>query len=422
MDNEFFSSYMEYTRETESPRNYHRWCAISAAGALLSRNVWFTHGHFNVYPNLFCMLIGDPGTRKSTAIKLAKKVLGEAGYTNFAASKTSKEKFLLDLAGVEDGIPNEKSIVDLNLDWGVEAGGDVKEVFIMADEFNEFAGNGSVEFYDILGTLWDWDDPSRPYEHRYKNSQIRIYQPTVSLVAGNTPENFARAFPPEIIGTGFMSRLLLIHGERTGIKIAFPTAPSEAATKNLISIMQGMRGAKVSGPLELTDAARELLGKIYEQWIPIEDMRFVSYSNRRFSHLLKLCVIVAGSAFQKKITYETVVYANTMLSAAELKMPSALGEFGKSRNSDVTNKIMDVVSKATKPVTPKTIWNAVSRDLDKLDQLMELLRGLVTSEKLQLLPEIGSNPSGYLAKIKVLPPPVYVDWKLLTPEEQRDVC
>ena len=415
MDHPFFEAYMEYTRQTESPRNYHRWCAIAAASAMLSRNIWFTHGHFNIYPNNFCMLIGDPGTRKSTAIKLAKKLLGLAGYTEFAPSKSSKEKFLSDLAGITDpGDTAKGSILEDNL-WGGDES-TVKEVCIMADEFNEFAGTGNIEFYDILGTLWDWDDATRPYEHRYKNSQIRIFQPTVTLIAGNTPENFARAFPPEIIGTGFMSRLLLIHGERTGIKIAFPTTPPSSATTNLTQLLSGMR--RYTGPLSLSEGARSLLGDIYSNWREVDDSRFLSYSNRRFSHLLKLITTVCGSASLREITTEAVIYANTILSAAELAMPRALGEFGKSKNSDVANKIMDYMIRVTKPATPKDLWQVVRKDLDKLDSMQQILSGLVAGERLQL---IGGPNGGYLPRQKVKPVPIHVNWNLLTPEEQENV-
>ena len=49
------------------------------------------------------MLIGHPGARKSAAIKAARKIISGAGYSTYSAEKTSKEKFLLDLEGAEDG-------------------------------------------------------------------------------------------------------------------------------------------------------------------------------------------------------------------------------------------------------------------------------------------------------------------------------
>jgi len=47
------------------------------------------------------MLIGEAGARKSTSIKLVKKLLGASGYTDFSANKQQK-KFLVDLQREED--------------------------------------------------------------------------------------------------------------------------------------------------------------------------------------------------------------------------------------------------------------------------------------------------------------------------------
>jgi len=54
------------------------------------------------FPISTFMLIGEAGARKSTSIKLVKKLLGASGYTDFSANKTTKEKFLVDLQREED--------------------------------------------------------------------------------------------------------------------------------------------------------------------------------------------------------------------------------------------------------------------------------------------------------------------------------
>ena len=159
---DFFSQYFHYTSDTECPRFFHRWCAIAAIGAYLGRNLSFSHGHFSLYPNTYCMLVGVAGTRKSTAIKLAKKLLVSAGYTTLAADKTSKEKFLLDLAGDTGEAPSggrgankSVSLDTINLfgeDYATDSTED-KQMLIAADEFNYFFGNGNIEFASLLGNL-----------------------------------------------------------------------------------------------------------------------------------------------------------------------------------------------------------------------------------------------------------------------------
>src|SRR6476469_4766102 len=98
MRDDFFKEYLEYSSENEVPTFFHRWVAVVSLGALLGRQFSFSLGHFNIMPNMYAMLIGNPGTRKSTAIKIMRQLLIKSGYSHIAADKTTKEKFLMDLA------------------------------------------------------------------------------------------------------------------------------------------------------------------------------------------------------------------------------------------------------------------------------------------------------------------------------------
>ena len=116
-------AYIEYRAETEPPAIYHRWSMIASVAALLGRRFYIPFGSSHIYPNLYIMLIGGVGTRKSSAIKEATKLIGQAGYKTFSARKTSKEKFLMDLEGIldeegKDGsllIRPEDDITNINL-------------------------------------------------------------------------------------------------------------------------------------------------------------------------------------------------------------------------------------------------------------------------------------------------------------------
>lgn len=441
MQHSFIDAYIEYTKESEPPAIYHRWCAISMIAAMLGRSIYFEHGHFRVFPNLYVMLIGEPGARKSTSIKVMKKIASNADYEKWAADKTTKEKFLLDLEGhvtdeMQDALNDKRlgkqydKIMEQNL-WGTTGVADKepRETFIAADEFNEFAGAGNLEFYTTLGNLWDWDDDNKPFTQRLKNSRsVSIYQPTINILGGNTPENFARAFPPEIIGQGFLSRMLLVHGERSGRKYTFPPVPTKEKTDAIIGLLRTLISKAAIGSLERSAEADALLDRIYREWHELADVRFRSYSTRRFTQLLKLSIIVCVSnaaiirdgcgneSLSLELSARDVIIANTYLSAIEILMPRALGEFGKAKNSDVANKILDLLNTAKRPMLMKDIWKEVNRDLDKITQLSELLASLQQAEKIQYVKEMG-----FLAKRSIAKKIDYVDWSVLTEEERKGV-
>lgn len=413
LGDDFFSQYLDYTSGIEPPAVFQRWCAIAGIGALLGRQFYFQHGHFSVYPNTYTMLIGSPGTRKSTAIKLMRSLLVQAGYGTIAAEKSTKEKFLLDLAGEDNGTLSPDAILDRNL-FG---NGDDKpdsEMFIMADEFNDFFGNGNIEFVSLLGTLWDFNGV---YRNRIKNGKsVDINNPTVSILGGNTPTGFSLAFPTDILGQGFFSRILLIYGEPNGKRIPFPERPSDAHTSGIIDKLRSIK-SNIFGPATLTGKAESLLSKIYQINPTVDDVRFDSYSNRRFIHLIKLCLIHCASRGSVEIAEQDVIYANTVLTHSESFMPRALGEFGKGKNSDVTHKVLQVISGAGSVVTFKDIWCHVHSDLEKMSQLQEILVNLHAADKIQSVPDLN----GYLPKrrIALQEDATIVDYSLLSAEERR---
>lgn len=412
----FIDAYLAYTGNTESPTTFHRWSILGALSAWLGKRFYIMHGHTRINSNMYVMLMGAAGTRKSTSIKIASKLLKRAGYSTFAVSKTSKEQFLADLAktGVPEGESDE--ILDMNL-WGGESDQETSlgacEMFINADEFNDFIGNGNIEFLSLLGNLWD-------YEGDYKHSKLTsksvfVKDPCVSVLAGNTATGFSLAFPKEAIGQGIFSRLLLIHGESTGRRIAFPKPPSDAATAALIQCLLQIR-AIACGEAELSEGAKTLLEFIYNKWLPLDDVRFESYCNRRFTHLLKLCLIHAAARKSKTIEQSDVIMANTVLTHAEHSMPTALGEFGTSTKSDVTHKLMTVLNAATAPMSVKDMWKHISNDANGLGELQQIIGALEFADKIMRV------KGGYLAKRKLLQEDQSdrtVDFSLLTPSERE---
>jgi hypothetical protein len=178
---------------------------------MLGRNVHIPFGTGEIYPNQYIMLMGSPGARKGTAIAPGKKLLKAAGYDTFAADAVSKEMFLADMGKKEND--------DIDLDLETLVSDSPTECFVIAEEFNDFIGQGDTLFITRLTKLWDnLDEFRHPKLH---GKSVYVYKPTVSILGANTQQNFSLAIPPEAIGNGFCSRFLFIHAEPTGKFITF---------------------------------------------------------------------------------------------------------------------------------------------------------------------------------------------------------
>lgn len=416
-----FELYLDFVKDTEPPVILHRWSFLSCLGAALGQQCWVPFGATRIFPNQYVMLIAEPGARKSTAIKRARKLFSRAGYTQFAAEKTTKEKFLLDLEGLEDlddGKLSHSLVMENILGSGVNDC-EPKEVFIVADEFNDFMRCGDMEFQAMLGSLWDYDDEDTPYKQRLKNSKsISIYQPTVNLLGGNTHTGFSEMFPPQAIGQGFLSRVLMIFSEPSGRRIAWPTQPDTGQERALISAIHKVR-AEFLGPILPSLQAKQALEVLYNSYEGFSDMRFTAYFTRRYTHLLKMCMLCAAAELKPEIGIKEVILANTILRYAEHFMPRALGEFGKAKNADVATKILSLLTKENRVIDIPEIWKQVSSDLDGIAELDRVLQGLSQAGKIQWIPKGSAGVTGYTIIRKSLKSTDnYVDYELLREYKQ----
>ena len=390
-----FEYLTEYNKDTECPKRYHQWGYLAAVATMLGRNAWLPFGHRNIYPNQYIMFIGSPAARKSAAVIAATNLLREAGYDTVSRGRTSKEKFLLDLSGhVDDtGVKHNtnliltegnkeaiKNLFDTDLQDLGESD-ESRETLIAADEFNNYIGTGNYEFISLLGELWDVPPD---YPVRVKNSKsYTINKPCVNILAGNTPTGFAAAFPPEILGQGFASRLLLIYGERTSVRTTLPKPPPAEITLRIAQHLQNIR-VQVCGEflIDLASEAYQTIDWLYKNWKSLDDTRFANYSGRRFTHLLKLTLLFAANNLRTTIEQEDVVAANTILTLTEHDMPRALGEFGMSRNSEVSNKLVEYLNQAHEPKTVIQMWEHFQVDIEKMSTMTEIVMGLQRAKKL----------------------------------------
>lgn len=368
---EFFNLYFSYIGESEAPLIYHRWSLIGTLSAILARNVELKFGQGAIYPNLYLFLIGEPGARKSSAIGASKKAIKSIGFNLLSAARTSPEKFITDLE-----------------ENGLREGGNCSQIFIAEDEFLDFIGSKNENFISLLTKLSDNHDN---YSYRLKNSNVvDVFAPTISILGGCTHATFSQAFPPEIINTGLLSRMLLIHSEKTRKKITWPSSP-DMDTRNLLGDRLKEMRLFHSGQMRVTPDANKAIDEIYQKFEDLDDPRFAHYCSRRHDNFLKLCIIMASMELSLSLKLNHVIWANTLLCSIEDRFSKALGEFGKSKNADISSKIMNALYETDIPLNAMDLWKVVQTDLDSLVDLNKIITGLFVANR------IIRSGEGYLA-------------------------
>jgi hypothetical protein len=158
----------------------------------------------------------------------------------------------------------------------------------------------------------------------------------------------------------------------------------------LVDYFQAIRlGSR--GPITISDEAFQLFDGIYKSWGELPDSRLITYGSRRQTHLLKLLIVTACADLRTEISAEDVILANTILTYTETYMPKALGEFGKSKNSPVSQTVLETINQgeAIGGITAREIFKAVAQDVDGMNELVNILIKLTSSGKVKSVDSQG---------------------------------
>lgn len=92
LSNSYIKTWMSFTSGGETPDIYHLWGAIVAMSSALGRECYYKHGVLTFYPNLYVILTGASGNRKSMALGEAQKLLREYTGVVFGPNDSSGKR------------------------------------------------------------------------------------------------------------------------------------------------------------------------------------------------------------------------------------------------------------------------------------------------------------------------------------------
>lgn len=397
VDNEFLQAYLEYVEQTESPKLMHIWSALAAASACMGKHVYLPFGIGHVHPNIFALLVGPPGTRKSAAINYAAKLIKDCTGVRFAPDDTGGQRQGL-IAAIEGDMQLDDAEQELELmanaiavDSLTDVGsvrvntmnsGDTHHIFACASEFGTFMGEGNVNMTRFLNKVWDGED----YHYKLKNTQKVLKDPLMTIIGGTTTSDIARILPSESIGQGFMSRWILVFAPQKAKDVARPRLNQEIAP--YLKERFAWLNYEMHGEMKESPAAADRLDTIYlTEKIDMQDSRFLYYAERRHTHLQKMSIIIAALRKSYRIEVEDVEQANNLLSATEEFMPDALGEFGLSPIGAAKQKMVEFLQQTHEPITTTILWSVMQRDM-KMSDFRGAIADLINADKIQ---EVSTN-------------------------------
>jgi len=376
---DWITSYLTYTENSEPPKLFHEWVAISCIAAVLQRKCYLRWGPMIFYPNMYVVLVAPSGkARKGTAMTVGAELLQEIGI-KMASEAITREALIRELAESErfynepDGTPVSHA-----------------SLTIYSQELTVFLGYNNLQ---LISDITDWYDCRQHWTYRTKHMGTdEIIGVWVNLIGATTPELIRNALPADAIGGGLASRIIFVFEEDKGKIVPAPFLSPQLVglRKDLLYDLEDIYTQ--TGMCMVT---KEFVGEWSKWYIdaegnpPFDDHNFSGYISRRPNHIMKLSMILAASEDCRSkpdangetsllITDQILFRAIDLLERTEIKMRSTFMGYGRAEESEVLSRMMSFIAKKQQVQKSHLLrqFYADIGTITKLDDMINILKGM----------------------------------------------
>ena len=396
----FLQNYHKALENTEPHPTFHTFCGLATLSALLSRRAWTPMGFFDVFANLYVVLVSPPGFRKSSALNPAEDLLHAVGDTPIQIGAITPQKL------IEDMQQEERIIKDVPDDFPKEYR-TITPMACIATELSNFLGGSALTMVDFLTTVWD----RKRYPYRTKGAGTQdLIGPYLTLLSATTPSWITNYLKQDVISGGFARRAIFAYEFEEHKRITFPETSDESRKAWEACIVHGkLIQAKCKGPFIWTPASREWIDDWYKNKLEIPDDEVVAgYYRSKQILLIKLAMLIAISeTFDLKLHPKYFEVSLGLLDLTERNLTKVFEGVGRNELHAIGQKVITLLDmNPAKELSEKRVMAALSRDANSRE-IYEILQQLQKSEKIFVFTRTNKS-TGVTQKIISLHPPRHV--------------
>lgn len=251
--------YRKFASGNESPELFHTWAGLSVISSAIGRRVWIGRGSVPpVYCNMYIVLTSPPGTKKTTALSIAKALIKSLKTIPVAGTCVTKEQIIVTMDTKKPENPCVRAFKYKGKSYTFS------HYSIFASEFvNQLnAGMNPIGMIDFFTNIWD--EPVYSDETKNKGSH-EIVNPYLSILAAMTDYTARNLNEQKIVSAGMLRRCLFVMGTDSGIDIARPdlvwSPELDIASAKLTERLKELEF--VNGPFSWTDEASAVWEEMY---------------------------------------------------------------------------------------------------------------------------------------------------------------
>jgi hypothetical protein len=234
--------YVQYAQtQTEGADCFILGSILPVVGRCLSRNVYAEFGSTRIYPNLFSLIVGPPGDRKSHTVGISERTAlallpSEAFISDFASSEGLFDEYYTDSGGCPDKISIIDDAAGILATW-------------RTTQYGERVVGLMLRLYDCKGLSEAFRRNKK--ETTEKNVRRRIPETSTSVVYGATPID--AVFPRQQHQQGLVRRFMHYVAFSMARLISWPQKEVEDEITRLFRPLLDFKG-----PVGLSAQARPL--------------------------------------------------------------------------------------------------------------------------------------------------------------------
>lgn len=276
-------AFCEYTNNLTSPLIFRKWAAIGCVAAAMERKVWSSTNGGDLFANLYMILVGGPGSGKSTVLQIVERMLRDLTDLHVSPSSVTTASLADEMAQAKRHIirHNEKpNFLEFNY------------LVAMASELGIFLPAYENSFMNMLTKMYDGEYYSE--KRRGIKDELKIPHPLLTLLGGTTPAYLASTLPPGAWDQGFTSRTILVFSSEVVRKEVFGedenTAERKALYADLVHDLKIIHS--LVGPVRWEKEAMAAISAWHIAGGPPapHHPRLQWYNSRRTAHVLKLAM------------------------------------------------------------------------------------------------------------------------------------
>lgn len=304
-NDDFCTSWLQYTNGQPTAPLYREWASIMAISGALTRRVWIHTSPSMplLFPNLYCMFVGDPGSGKDIAINKVRKLWHDASFQADPTWSLNLAAQSLSAKGLVDALAHENA--KLYIDFGSRRE-PFHSVLIATPELGTLVPEYKPALIANLCDLYNCNDSFGDQVRNGKGEATLIEKPHLAFLVGGTSSFLVSAFPEEAFEMGFFSRTILIFSEDRKRSPLYPDgADDKAAAKASESLWESLvkdaqQIAHLTGAFKVPAVLRKQINRFHEtdcDKTAVPYSRFRDYNTRRSLHAQKLamCFCVSRS-------------------------------------------------------------------------------------------------------------------------------